>query len=94
MGFDFSKLSHDGAISSITDPAALFDALSNKSEGYGYLRAVQKTVNEARHRWIEAEWRYSVPIGQRQLRPGCWLVIHRKRLERCLRKEALSDGLM
>lgn len=44
MAFDFKKLARGGAISSITDPAALFDALPNKAEGYGYLRAVQKTV--------------------------------------------------
>lgn len=44
MPFDFKKLARGGAISSITDPAALFDALPNKAEGYGYLRAVQKTI--------------------------------------------------
>lgn len=44
MTFDFGKLSRSGTISSITDPATLFDALPNKAEGYGYLRAVQKTV--------------------------------------------------
>lgn len=44
MPFDFAKLSRVGGISSVTDPAALFDALPNKAEGYGYLRAVQKTV--------------------------------------------------
>ncbi|MHB1510043.1 MAG: helicase C-terminal domain-containing protein [Acidimicrobiales bacterium] len=45
--FDFKKLARGGAISSITDPAALFDALPNKAEGYGYLRAVQKTILDA-----------------------------------------------
>ncbi len=30
MPFDFKKLAQGGAISSITDPAALFDALPNK----------------------------------------------------------------
>lgn len=45
--FDFKRLAHGGAISSITDPAALFDALPNKAEGYGYLRAVQKTILDA-----------------------------------------------
>jgi len=45
--FDFKKLARGGSISSITDPAALFDALPNKAEGYGYLRAVQKTVLDA-----------------------------------------------
>lgn len=47
MVFDFSKLARGGAISSITDPAVLFDALPNKADGYGYLRAVQKTVLDA-----------------------------------------------
>lgn len=47
MAFNFSKLARGGAISSITDPALLFDALPNKAEGYGYLRAVQKTVLDA-----------------------------------------------
>lgn len=47
MPFDFKRLARRGAISSITDPAALFDALPNKSEGYGYLRAVQKTILDA-----------------------------------------------
>jgi hypothetical protein len=45
--FDFKKLARGGAISSITDPGALFDALPNKAEGYGYLRAVQKTILDA-----------------------------------------------
>lgn len=44
MAFDFAKLKRDGAISNITDPATLFDALPNKADGYGYLRAVQKTI--------------------------------------------------
>lgn len=47
MAFDFSKLARAGTISSITDPSTLFDALPNKAEGYGYLRAVQKTVLDA-----------------------------------------------
>ena len=47
MPFDFKKLVRGGAISSIIDPAALFDALPNKAEGYGYLRAVQKTILDA-----------------------------------------------
>ena len=44
MPFDFKKVARTGALSTITDPAALFDALPNKATGYGYLRAVQKTV--------------------------------------------------
>ncbi len=44
MAFDFGKLSTTGAISKITDPVKLFDALPDKARGYGYLRAVQKTV--------------------------------------------------
>jgi hypothetical protein len=47
MVFDFKRLAQGGAISSITDPAALFDALPNKAPGYGYLRAVQKTILDA-----------------------------------------------
>lgn len=47
MAFDFSKLASSGAIADITEPATLFDALPNKDEGYGYLRAVQKTVLDA-----------------------------------------------
>jgi hypothetical protein len=47
MAFDFKKLAKGGAFTSITDPAALFDALPNKAPGYGYLRAVQKTVLDA-----------------------------------------------
>ena len=47
MVFDFSKLSAGDSIFRITDPATLFDALPNKAEGYGYLRAVQKTVLDA-----------------------------------------------
>jgi hypothetical protein len=47
MTFDFSKLARSGGIADITEPAALFDALPNKAEGYGYLRAVQKTVLDA-----------------------------------------------
>ncbi|EQD78637.1 hypothetical protein B1B_00611, partial [mine drainage metagenome] len=47
MPFDFKKLTQGGAISRITDPAALFDALPNKAAGYGYLRAVQKTILDA-----------------------------------------------
>jgi hypothetical protein len=44
MAFNFGNLASSGAISGITEPATLFDALPNKAEGYGYLRAVQKTV--------------------------------------------------
>lgn len=47
MAFDFGKLNFGGGLSTITDPAALFDALPNKEEGYGYLRAVQTAVLEA-----------------------------------------------
>ncbi|MFG1722775.1 helicase C-terminal domain-containing protein [Micromonospora chalcea] len=47
MSFDFGKLSAGNAIASIVEPATLFDALPNKAEGYGYLRAVQKTVLDA-----------------------------------------------
>ncbi len=47
MTFDFKKLARGQAISSITDPVALFDALPNKAEGYGYLRAAQKTILDA-----------------------------------------------
>ncbi|MFG3423370.1 helicase C-terminal domain-containing protein [Micromonospora sp. NPDC048063] len=47
MRFDFGRLSTGNAIYKITDPAALFDALPNKAGGYGYLRAVQKTVLDA-----------------------------------------------
>jgi len=47
MNFDFGKLSKTTSISTITDPTALFDALPNKAPGYGYLRAVQKTVLDA-----------------------------------------------
>lgn len=44
MSFDFKKVARSGALTTITDPAVLFDALPNKAQGYGYLRAVQKTV--------------------------------------------------
>lgn len=44
MAFDFGKLAQGGALSTITEPDALFDALPNKAEGYGYLRAVQRDV--------------------------------------------------
>lgn len=44
MAFDFGKIASSGALSSITDPTVLFDALPNKVAGYGYLRAVQDTV--------------------------------------------------
>jgi hypothetical protein len=47
MAFDFSRLASSGAIADITEPATLFDALPNKADGYGYLRAVQKTVLDA-----------------------------------------------
>ncbi len=43
-GFDFSRIANSGVIAGITDPSTLFDALPNKADGYGYLRAVQKTV--------------------------------------------------
>lgn len=44
MPFNFEKVARSGALSTITAPAMLFDALPNKAQGYGYLRAVQKTV--------------------------------------------------
>lgn len=44
MAFDFTKLSSGSALAGLTEPATLFDALPNKAEGYGYLRAVQKAV--------------------------------------------------
>lgn len=44
LPFDFKKVARSGALTTITDPAVLFDALPNKAPGYGYLRAVQKTV--------------------------------------------------
>lgn len=44
MAFNFKKLASTGAISSITDPVQLFDALPNKADGYGYIRAVQESV--------------------------------------------------
>lgn len=47
MAFDFGKLTSSGAIANITEPSTLFDALPNKADGYGYLRAVQKTVLDA-----------------------------------------------
>jgi hypothetical protein len=47
VAFDFSKLSSSGAIAHIIEPSTLFDALPNKAGGYGYLRAVQKTVLDA-----------------------------------------------
>lgn len=47
MTFDFRNLARGTAISKVADPAALFDALPNKAEGYGYLRAVQKTILDA-----------------------------------------------
>jgi hypothetical protein len=47
MAFDFGKLALGGELSSITDPEALFDALPNKEEGYGYLRSVQSDVLQA-----------------------------------------------
>lgn len=42
-GFDFKRLA-GSSTSDVTEPAALFDALPNKTAGYGYARAVQKTV--------------------------------------------------
>lgn len=47
MAFDFAKLTGSGAIATIKEPSTLFDALPNKADGYGYLRAVQKTVLDA-----------------------------------------------
>jgi len=52
MAFDFNKVADGRAIASITDPSVLFDALPNKAEGYGYLRAVQKTVLDS---WSNVE---------------------------------------
>lgn len=49
-GFDFSRIANSGVISGITEPSTLFDALPNKAGGYGYLRAVQKTVLDS---WAE-----------------------------------------
>lgn len=54
MAFDFGKLAIGGALSTITDPEALFDALPNKADGYGYLRAVQSDVLEAWRRRRES----------------------------------------
>ncbi|WP_298382047.1 helicase C-terminal domain-containing protein [Ferrimicrobium sp.] len=50
MTFDFKKLTPGSAIADITDPATLFDALPNKAKGYGYLRAVQKTILDGWYR--------------------------------------------
>jgi superfamily II DNA or RNA helicase len=47
VAFDFNKLASSGAIGDIVEPSTLFDALPNKAAGYGYLRAVQKTVLDA-----------------------------------------------
>ena len=47
MAFNFGKLASSGSIGDIVDPVQLFDALPNKASGYGYLRAVQKTVLDA-----------------------------------------------
>jgi hypothetical protein len=47
MAFDFGSLSAGDTIATITDPATLFDALPDKADGYGYLRAVQKAVLDA-----------------------------------------------
>src|SRR4051794_7638259 len=47
MAFDFTRLSRGTALSDVIQPATLFDALPNKASGYGYLRAVQKTVLDA-----------------------------------------------
>lgn len=44
LPFDFNNVARSGALTTITDPAVLFDALPNKAQGYGYLRAVQKSV--------------------------------------------------
>lgn len=43
MGFDFGRLTGTSP-TDIIEPAPLFDALPNKKPGYGYVRAVQKTV--------------------------------------------------
>jgi hypothetical protein len=47
VAFDFEKLASGTPLTDIRDPAELFDALPHKAEGYGYLRAVQKTVLDA-----------------------------------------------
>ena len=47
VAFDFGSLASTASIGAITDPVILFDALPNKANGYGYLRAVQKTVLDA-----------------------------------------------
>lgn len=44
--FDFGRLAGTST-SDIIEPASLFDALPNKKNGYGYARAVQKTVWDA-----------------------------------------------
>lgn len=44
--FDFGRLA-ETSTTDIIEPAALFDALPNKKAGYGYVRAVQKTVWDA-----------------------------------------------
>lgn len=59
MAFDFTKLSSGSSLSDITQPALLFDALPNKASGYGYLRAVQKTVLDA---WYERRGERDVVI--------------------------------
>ena len=46
-GFNFGKLTEADAIQSITKPTVLFDALPDKTAGYGYLRSVQDAVLNA-----------------------------------------------
>ncbi|HRC12389.1 MAG TPA: helicase C-terminal domain-containing protein [Dermatophilaceae bacterium] len=48
MDIDWDAVSDGDELSSIREPAALFDALPNKQSGLGYLRQVQATVLE---RW-------------------------------------------
>ena len=58
MAFDFNKLASSGAIGDIVEPSTLFDALPNKAAGYGYLRAVQKTVLDA---WSQRQVIHRLP---------------------------------
>jgi Helicase C-terminal domain/Type III restriction enzyme, res subunit len=44
MDFDFSAISSGTDLRTISDPAALFDALPSKEQGLGYLRQVQASV--------------------------------------------------
>lgn len=52
MPFDFKRLARGRAISASTGSAALFDALSNKVEGYRYLRAAPPPFT----RWRPQSW--------------------------------------